>query len=306
MNTPSNAIAGSPSAAIASFEVPPIRRFYWSMRRELWEYRSLYLAPLIVGALALIGFWISLIHLPAILRGVRVHHVDVFATMETPYVTVALLLMAVEILLAVFYSVDALYGERRDRSVLFWKSLPVSDATTVLAKASIPILVLPLITAVVTIALQFIMSVSHSVVLAANGMSPALPWIHIPFFKTAGVNLYHLVVFHGLWYAPFFGWFLLVSAWAKRTPFLWAVIPPLAVGLVEKIAFNTSHFGQGVMTRVGGGSEGGGTPGGMNMDMFVPQHALHFLFSPGMWLGLAFTAGCLLLAVRLRRMRAAV
>lgn len=305
MNTPSNAVAGSPSATIASVEVPPIRRFYWSMRRELWEYRSIYLVPLIVGALGLIGFWISLFHVPAILRGVQVPHVDVFATIETPYVTVALMLMVVDIVIAVFYSVDALYGERRDRSVLFWKSLPVSDATTVLAKASIPILVLPLITSVVTIALQFIMSVSNSAALAASGMSPALPWIQIPFFKTAGINLYHLVVFHGLWYAPFFGWLLLVSAWAKRTPFLWALIPPLAVGLVEKIAFNTSHFGETVATRFGGGSQGNGTPGGMNLGMFVPHHAMHFLFSPGMWLGLAFTAACLFAAVRLRRMRAA-
>ncbi len=303
MNTPSNIVTESSlhSAATISVEVSALRRFYWSVRRELWEYRSIYLAPLIVGALGLIGVWISIFRLPAKLTV----SVDPHATIESHYVIIALMLMIIDIVLAVFYSVDGMYGERRDRSVLFWKALPVSDVTTVLAKASIPIIVLPVITAVVTIAVQFIMSVSNSAVLAASGMSPALPWIHVPFFKTAGANLYHLVVFHGLWYAPFFGWFLMVSAWAKRTPFLWAVVPPVAIGLVEKIAFNTTHFGQAVLDRFGGGSQSDGTPG-MSMDMFTPHHPVHFLFSPGMWLGLLFTAACLFVAVRLRRSRAAL
>ena len=54
--------------------------------------------------------------------------------------------------------------------------------------------------------------------------------------------LYHLVTVHALWYAPFYGWLLLVSGWARRAPFLWAALPLLAIGVVEKIAFNTSHF----------------------------------------------------------------
>ncbi|HEU5401333.1 MAG TPA: ABC transporter permease [Terriglobales bacterium] len=301
MNTPSNVVAESSlhPTAIASVEVSRIRSFYWAVRRELWELRSIYLAPLVVGALGLIGFLVAIYHLPAKSR------LDPHAAIEQPLVIVALMLMVVDIVVAVFYSVDALYGERRDRSILFWNSLPVSDVTTVLAKASIPILVLPLITSAVTIVVQFLMLVSSSAVLAASGLSPALPWVQVSIFKTSGINLYHLIVFHGLWYAPFFGWFLLVSAWAKRAPFLWAVIPPVAIGLVEKIAFNTSHFGKMVLERFGGGPQPGGSPSGMSMDMLTPHHAVHFLFSPGMWGGLIFTALCLLAAVRLRRSRAA-
>ena len=51
--------------------------------------------------------------------------------------------MLTAFLVGVFYCLDALHGERRDRSILFWKSLPVSDLTTVLAKASVPCRVLP-------------------------------------------------------------------------------------------------------------------------------------------------------------------
>jgi ABC-2 type transport system permease protein len=203
----------------------------------------------------------------------------------------------------VFYCLDALYGERSDRSVLFWKSLPVSDLTTVLSKAAIPILVLPLVTFAVTVATHFIMLLVSSAVLAGSGMSPAPLWNHVPFFKTAAINLYHLVVFHGIWYAPFYGWFLLVSAWAKRAPLLWATLPPMAIGVVEKLAFNTSHFAGMLQYRFMGGPMPTASEGRMTMDMMAPHHLGRFLTSPGLWIGLAITAVFLFAAVRLRRHR---
>ncbi|MGE5113306.1 MAG: ABC transporter permease, partial [Acidobacteriaceae bacterium] len=228
---------------------------------------------------------------------------DPHIVIEQPYLAVALAIMAIEIIVAAIYSLDALYGERRDRSVLFWKSLPVSDFSTVLAKATVAILILPLIAAAATVAVQFIMLAINSAVFAASGLSAASVWTHVPFFKTAGINIYHLVVFHGIWYAPFYGWFLLASAWAKRTPFLWAVVPPVAIGLLEKIAFNTNHFGMLIFTRFGGGGSSGGSSDGMTMDMLAPEHAVHFLFSWGLWLGLLLTAAFLFAASRLRRLR---
>jgi ABC-2 type transport system permease protein len=304
MTTQSNAIPDSDfqSHVIAPAVISPARLFYWSLRRELIEARSIYLAPLAVGAISLLGFLIALVHMHARLRAAT-DSMQQHTIIEQPFVTVATMLMAIDIIVAVFYSLDALYGERRDRSILFWKSLPVSDLTTVLAKASIPILVLPLIASAVTIALQFVMLLVSSAVLAGSGMSASMVWTHIPILKTAGINLYHLVVFHGIWYAPFYAWCLMVSAWAKRTPFLWAVLPPVVVGLVEKIAFNTTHFGTMILQRVGVGSGTQSEPKGMTMDMFAPHHAVHFLFSPEMWLGLLFTAACLFAAAHLRRNR---
>ena len=64
--------------------------------------------------------------------------------------------------------------------------------------------------------------------------------------------LYHLVMVHSLWYAPIYAWLLLVSGWARRAPFLWAVLPPLAIGVVEKVAFNTSHFAAMLANRISG------------------------------------------------------
>jgi ABC-2 type transport system permease protein len=288
----------------ATADIPLARRFYWSVRRELWENRSVWLAPPAVGGLALLGFLLHLAHLPQKVR--TTSDAELHAIIEQPYVVVALMLMVVDMVVAVFYSVDALYGERRDRSVLFWKSLPVSDLTAVLAKASVPILVLPFIVFVVTAVTQLVMLLLSSAVLGASGLGAGTVWMHVPFLKTAGYNLYHLVVFHGIWYAPFFGWFLMVSAWARRAPFLWAVLPPVGIGVFEKVAFNTSHFGMAILERFGGNSPSEGSSSGMSMEMFTPHHAMHFVLGSGMWFGLALTAFFLYCAVRLRRSRATI
>jgi ABC-2 type transport system permease protein len=225
---------------------------------------------------------------------------------EQPFLIAALMLMAIEMIVAVFYSVDALYGERRDRSVLFWKSLPVSDLTTVLAKASIPILLLPLVTWFVTLATQVAMLLMSSAVLAASGMSAATVWTHVPLVETSWINFSHLVTFHGIWYAPLYAWLLLVSAWATRAPFLWAVLPPAAIGIFERIAFGSGHFARIVQAHFLGetpSDSASGMPMEMSMDMLSPPTLGHFLTSPGLWVGLLIAALFLLGAVRLRRVR---
>jgi ABC-2 type transport system permease protein len=137
-----------------------------------------------------------------------------------------------------------------------------------------------------------------------NGLSAAPIWTHALFEKWL-VLLYHFLTVHGLWYAPIYGWLLLVSAWARRAPFLWAVLPPLAVAVAEKIAFNTWHFGTMVSTRMIGG--GGGseefTTAFLSMDPLMHFSPGAFLMSPGLWIGLAVAAAFLAAAVRLRRYR---
>ncbi len=131
---------------------------------------------------------------------------------EQPYHFAALLIMLTTFIVGVFYCLDALHGERRDRSILFWKSLPVSDLTTVLSKASIPLVVLPLVTFAVTVAAHWIMLLLSSAVLLGSGMSVAALWTQCRCSRCRLMLLYHLVAVHALWYAPFYGWLLLVSA----------------------------------------------------------------------------------------------
>jgi ABC-2 type transport system permease protein len=306
MNTQSNAMAGSSadSPDVAPKMMSPTRPEYWSIRRELWENRWIYIAPVTVAAVFLFGFLLSTVTLPRKIRALPTldlrHQHQVVAN---PFGMAAALIMATALLVGVFYSLDALHGERRDRSILFWKSLPVSDLTTVLAKASIPIVILQLLSFAIVVATQLIMMVFSSGVLLANGLSPTTLWTQFPLIQLSLMLLYHLVTVHMLYHAPIYAWLLLVSAWARRVAFLWAFLPLLAVAALEKMLFNTSHFAAMLGNRLAGGPEVMGMPGTFPIDVGMHVTLGRFLISPGLWIGLVIAAACLAGAVRLRRSR---
>ena len=255
---------------------------YWSVRRELWENRSIYVAPIVVAAVTLFAYLIS-----------------TFVAPNTPakhYLLAAVLLMATMFVVGIFYCLDALHGERRDRSILFWKSMPVSDWTTVLAKMAIPIVILPVVTFVITFAVQFLMLMMNSAALIVTGRHAAAPWGEV--LGQAPMLLYHLVTVHALYYAPIFGWLLLVSAWARRMPILWALLPLAVIGIMERMAFQTSYFGHMLGARISGNMKE--MPGAPPLGHFMP---LDFLSDPGLWIGFLIAAVFLCGAVRLRRYR---
>jgi ABC-2 type transport system permease protein len=304
MNTQSNAVSGShlESQVVAPAVISGTRRMYWSLRRELWEYRSIYVAPLAVAALILFGFLISTIHLRERMRAaLTLGPMQQQELIAQPYNFAALLIMFTTLVVAVFYCLDALHGERRDRSILFWKSLPVSDLTAVLAKASIPLVVLPVLTVAITVVTQFIMLLLSTAILLGDGPGITTLWTQLPLLQMSLLLLYHLFAVHSLWYAPIFGWLLLVSGWARRAPFLWAGLPLLAIGIVEKIAFNTSYFAAMLQHRMFGSAEAGTGPGTFPTNPMTHLTPVHFLSDPRLWLGLALTAAFLAAAVRLRR-----
>lgn len=304
MNIQSNAMSESLQAEIAApARLSETRPFYWSVRRELWENRSIYVAPLAVAAVFLFGFLISMIHFPAKMRALpgldpaRFHQ-----AILAPYDFAAGLMMATMIIVSVFYCVDALHSERRDRSILFWKSLPVSDLTTVLAKASIPLVVLPLVAFTITAALQLTMLLLSSAVLLGSGLKVATLWAQLPLPKMWLLLLYHLFTAHALWPAPVYFWLLLVSGWARRAVFLWAALPVVAIAGLEKIVFHTSHF----LAMVGSHLIGAAPAAAFAQQELFPTDPMahiapaHFLSSPGLWVGLAVAAAFLAVAIRLR------
>ena len=311
MTTPTNAMPESlDSLGIAPTAMSATRPMYWSVRRELWENRSIYIAPLAAGVVYMLGFLISLIWLPRSMRelqGLDLAHQRIELAML--YSHAGMLLMVTALLVGVFYSLDALHGERRDRSILFWKSLPVSDLTTVLSKACIPLVVLPLLVFAITVTLQLIMRLLSLAVLVVSGAGAATLWTRLPLFQMEVVLLYGVTVL-ALWHAPIYCWLLLLSGWARRAVFLWAVLPPLAIGVFEKIAFHTSYFGSLLKDRLFGFAAGAfdlKDKAGVPVDAhFIPLTQLapgRFLSSPGLWIGLAFAAACIAAAVRLRRYR---
>jgi ABC-2 type transport system permease protein len=282
------------SAALSDPGYRPASRqpFYWSLRRELWENRSIYVAPILVAIVVLFGFLVSTIGLPERRREVLLlDPAKARAAIEAPYDMAAIMLILTAFIVGVFYCLDALYGERRDRSILFWKSLPVSDSTTLLSKATIPIVV----------ATQLVMMLWTSLLLISNGMSPASTWTYVPLFRNSFILLYGLAAI-ALWHAPIYGWALLISGWARRATFLWAILPFFAIAFFERITFGTSNFASMLKDRLMGFAP---TAFAFKMhSVDCPQLTpAAYLSSPALWLGLMVAVIFIAVAIRLRRYR---
>jgi ABC-2 type transport system permease protein len=301
MNTASNTPPESSNQSLG-IAIPPTRPFYWSVLRELWENHSIYIAPAIVAAIILFGSLVGAFHLPGRRQNALVlDPAHRQAAIELPYDIAAMMFIFTAFIIGVFYCLDALHGERRERSILFWKSLPVSDRTTVLSKATIPLVVLPLVTFAITVVTQFIMLLISTAALLPSGLA-GTTLANFNLIQQSVILLYGLIVI-ALWHAPIYGWALLVSGWVRRATFLWAVLPLLGIAFFEKITFNTSHFAAMLGKRLMGFA-----PEAFD---FQPDHGVaidsltpgKYLSSPGLWIGLAFAAAFIAAAVRLRRYR---
>jgi ABC-2 type transport system permease protein len=292
------------------------RLMFWCVRRELWENRSIVIAPFAVAGLLICAVSILMAKLvtdaPSLDANVNSNANGI--PLWIPYILFAAPVLGISLIVAVAYSLGALQGERRDRSILFWKSLPVSDLITVLSKASVPILLVPLISFVAAMAAQLAIFGMMLTFVPLFGAKTHIVWAGVPIgYQTvrmllAGTPVGYLTVamLYGLsatalWHAPIYAWLLLVGGWARRMAFVWAIAPVLGLEIVERIVFNTDHLYAMVQHRLYGSvflaftdMTNGDLPG------FTPGR---FLSDPGLWIGLAVAAILLGAAVLLRRYR---
>jgi len=289
----------SDGAAVSRSITQPL---WWSIRRELWENKSVFIAPIIVAGVILFGVLVSIRRLPELRRSaILLGPERMRAAIELPYDVVAIMIILTAFIVGVFYCLDALYGERRDRSILFWKSLPVSDLTTVLSKAIVPLAILPAVVFALIVATQFVMLMISSVALLPSGLT-GTTWANFNLLQQSMILLYSLIAI-ALWHAPIYGWALLISGIARRATFLWAVLPLLAIGFFEKITFNTSYFASMLKHRLlgfAGEAFHFESHHSVVIDSLTPGN---YLSTPGLWIGLVFAAAFVAAAIRLRRYR---
>lgn len=289
------------SEAVATRKVRP---FFWSVRRELWENPAIWMAPLAIEGVVLLAQAFATLHHPGeVTRAAAAGSVKAAQSLNMPYAAAAGAVFVIGFIVSLFYCAGALHGERRDRSILFWKSLPVSDAKTVLAKAAVPLAVQPAVILAVAVAAQLLMAAWTTLVLLANGVDPALYWRFLKLPLIWAMLPYGLVV-NALWLAPLFCWFLLVSAWAKRMTFVWAVGPWLAAALFEFLTFHSRHVWGLMASRIFDGYGLAYTVGGQGkapVSRLADVDPLAVAASPGLWAGLVFAAACLAACVWLRR-----
>ena len=266
------------------------RPFLTLVRRELWEHRGLIWAPL---AMALTIIVLSLlgaaqdITLPGV---VVVRDADE----QRDFLSTLMIGLLVPQLLAglvvvFFYLLDGLFTERRDRSILFWKSLPVSDTKTVLSKLFVALVAMPLW----IWALSLLVGLVVFGVLAAkvsNTPAAALGTWHGEDWLVLQATLLGKLAVKALWYLPVAGWLLLVSVLAKRAPFLWATLPFLVLSLAERIALGTNVMGALVAQRLFGFSE-----------EVSLMREFSLLASPDLWVGVAIGAALVYAAIRVRQ-----
>lgn len=285
-------------------------------KRELWEHRSLWIVQLVVAGILLLAtlwgmgalIW-SRVH--GLLHEGNISSGDAYSSVIAGAVVFNIAL----VLVASFYLMDSLYSDRKDRSVLFWRSMPVSDTAMVLSK---------LFTAMVTApAIAFVAILSFEIVAGfLVGITGAIVGLGLfSHFNLAGIMLGWITLIiaflvQSLWLLPYYGWFLLCSAWARKLPLAWTVLVPLAVMLAELVVFRTHYMSNIIFGHLGrwfgmlhvdheviivGKSAIG------SHDRFMTLASVFgYLARPEMWIGVAIGAVFVIGAIWLRRNRSEI
>lgn len=143
-----------------------------------------------------------------------------------------------------FYLLGSLYDDRRDRSILFWKSMPVSDALTVGSKLAAGLILAPLIYLGFVVVAHMAIAILATIV--ASGQDVAVwdtLWVSAN-FVSRWIGFIVLFVFTMFWCLPFFGWVVFVSSWAKSAPLAWVIGIPIVLMLLEATLFNTRFISE--------------------------------------------------------------
>jgi len=215
-----------------------------------------------------------------------------------------------------FYCIGALYDERKDRSILFWKSLPATDTQTVLSKLVTAIIVAPLIALFAVAILHIGFLALIALYAALHGVNP-MPLLWQPdIFLNVWAQMAASVPVHMIWAVPGIAWLLLASSWAKRAPFVWAILVPVLAGVfvgmidtVSRMSLPRTWFWEHIVGRIVS------SPGSMSLQPWKWQgdNPVSSIVSwerlgeiaTGMetWVGLIVGAALLAIAIWLRRYR---
>ncbi len=303
----------------------PTTTFITLVRRELWEHRGLVYAPLAVAVLIVI-ILANLSHGmgdgPTSVR-IDGKEIDFVAAMtgenQRKFFSIAVSSIVIPQLLVAlvvvfFYLLDSLYSERKDRSILFWKSLPVSDAMTVGSKAFVALVVVPMVVYVTSMVVGLVSLGLTRLKVAGTPFEPMFAWHTADWFMVQGAMLANMLI-AALWYLPIAAALLLISVAARRAATLWAILPPLILTIVERSMLGTHRVFDFLAYRFTGffstlGAEFGRSAARDPADRVARVSVLYdqidaapLLANIDLWLGVAAGIAMLALAARLRRWR---
>ncbi len=294
------------------------------VRREFWEHRYLWMAPLVTAVLLVVCAVFAHGHVQIDGSDVGNQALSARQTLAISTIAQAVIFEALNLVLVAvvsFYLIDCLYAERRDRSIYFWKSMPVSDGLTVASKVLVAMVVAPL----GVWALAGATHVATSLVFAAHSAFGQLPthlvaWNTLTWLRVELLLLIS-VILGVLWNAPISGFFLLVSVLARRNAVMWALGIPVLAPLLELVVLRTHYIWTFMLYRTMGiwdilanhgdlkfitDQSGGGNPHFNVPPLDALLGELHFraaFLAPDLWLGLIAAAAMIYAATRIRRYR---
>jgi ABC-2 type transport system permease protein len=285
----------------------------WLIRREFWENRAIWMIPAVFGGLLLLAALFTQVSIPR-LTSVEESHEAAAAFL----VAVGAMFYLVMGVYATWYLMDCLYTDRRDRSILFWKSLPVSDYMTVLSKLLVGMVIIPLVYFAAADATALIAAFILSI--RARASIGSSLWNGDVWMQVQALWIY-VIVTTAIWYLPITGWLMLVSAWAKRAVMLWAILPPLLVAILERVFFGTKMVAPLINRRLLGlpsvsfnGSKNfwthdGGVVDNAGASSMTVWHLINpsgFFTSAETWIGVAVGVVLIVAAIQLRMRRSEI
>lgn len=294
------------------------------VQREIWEHRSIYVTPIAIAAIVSLSVLAMLVFASGFAKELDIAIFGASnlagegerrAALTAFFVGTSWLFLVGLAILTVFYCLDSLYGERKDKSILFWRSLPVTDAETVISKLLVAVFVIPVVAVLGIIVTHLVNLLITSVwVSMKGGDAGLLIWGSVPLFDN-WLAAFIVLVASGIWMSPFIAWFLFVSAWTKRAPLLMAFMPLILIPLLEWIFLRTRFFASAVLDR------GDAIPLFRTLDFesfFEEEHwrqgldnisllghldVVQFLISPSMWGGVIVCGLLVTAAIYVRRYR---
>lgn len=327
-----------------------MKAFLALIRREYWENRGGFvITPIVIGSLLLLASLAMLIGVSLMDHEIYVDGEKVYGILEgvrqladepflhrslglTTFVyAIGSMFSWAMMFVLFFYFLGSLWDDRKDRSILFWKSLPVTDLKTVLSKIATGLLLVPAITLAGIAITHLLFFLCFTLIAWFAGVpawdtfwAPAQPW-------NAWANLIVAMLIHGLWMFPVWGWLMLASAAARGffRPFLIAVLIPLMIGLIDlwfsvfgrwqSLLFG-EDFRSTVFPVIGERFAGGALPlvvvegndqaiywnnmaTGGDLNTMSLGLSAERLTEPALWWGLAFGVACVAIATYLRRYR---
>ena len=302
-----------------------MRTFKALVKREYWEHRgAMFLTPVAMTGLfavfAILALFVAnnltvngndfsfLNKLPEFVAQIDQHsESEVEKVVQVALYSPIVIYGLVMFLVSIFYALGSLYDERRDRSILFWKSLPISDTSTVLSKFVTVCLLIPAFYFAAMFVFQIYEMIFSTILLWFGGDSGYVVWASSNLFGVAFNSLAGLLIL-SLWLAPVWAWLMFASAWAKKVAFLWGTLPIALVAIAEGTIFNSAEFVSMVGQHIAKGFiastasinhlEGEGAALGLDL-----QHPLEALTVTDFWVGLVVAAGFLAGAIFIRRYR---